>query len=107
MEHIKEEFLAAKLHDIYPIDKNVCSWNRYDMRAVKFVIVPEIDKLKASRDDLLVLIKKAHKEGYVDGYSDGVATDGCVENNIIDQDDWVESWNTSECQQAIAKANQT
>lgn len=55
-------------------------------------------------DELVASIKKAHKEGYVEGYGAGVDTDGCVESRIIDQDEWAKCWNESKAKAALAKA---
>ena len=54
-------------------------------------------------DGLVALVKKAHKEGYVDGYGDGVDTDGCGQNSIIDQGEWARCWNESDAKAALAK----
>ena len=49
------------------------------MKDGSFVTFEAYEALDKQRDALLALVEKAHKEGYVDGYADGVATDGCIE----------------------------
>lgn len=68
-------------------------------------IIDLLEKARSDKKDLLEACKQAHKEGYESGYTDGVETDGCVESNIIDQNDYAKAWNISAAKKvAIAKA---
>ena len=82
-------------------------WNAVNKSKYKDILYEygcKAQEIEADKDELLKVCKKAHKEGYEDGYADGVETDGCVENNIIDQDDYAKAWNMSEAKADIAKA---
>ena len=77
---------------------------RFLIEALKTVntnLEAKIERQQEAVKTLLAIIKAAHKEGYGEGYEDGVATDGCVENSIIDEDDWAKRWNLSATKEVI------
>lgn len=46
-------------------------------------------------------VEESFQEGYEDGYCEGVATDGCVENNDVNAQTLFFAWNRSKAMQAL------
>lgn len=65
-----------------------------------------IEQQQKAIKTLLALMEATHKEGYGEGYEDGVATDGCVDNSIIDENDWAARWNLSAAKKVVAEAEE-
>ncbi len=87
-EEKEKEGLAAKLHSIYAPNDRQCTYNEFDIKAIKVVLQPIIDRQAAD-------IKQQYGKGFLEGSE---AQEAANRKHIIEplQDDikWLEEYKT-------------